>query len=127
MNDKLLVALIAAASAGIGGLITAVLGPWVKHRLDLKTAETDRKRQLIAEWRSMVSAIANETSDPDKARSLLQGNSVFLSLEPHLSDDARRNAYARSFTVASGVEVPYPLHAIKLDITRIEKSWGLAN
>jgi hypothetical protein len=51
----------------------------------------------------MLSTIANETDDPDAIRDLLQNHPVFLSLEPHLSTEARRAAYARSFTVAAGV------------------------
>ena len=74
----------------------------------------------------MLSTIAGETDDPDAIRNLLQNHPVFLSLEPHLSTEARRAAYARSLTVAAGVAVPYPLHIIKTDIIRIERVWGLA-
>lgn len=125
MNDKLLLALVAAASAVIGGLITSVLAPWVKHRIELKTAETNRKRQLVSDWRQMIVEITKDASQPDKARALLQNHPTFLSLEPHLTEEARSAAYARNFTIAIGVEVPYPLHVIKMDINRIEKSWGL--
>jgi hypothetical protein len=121
----LIVAITAAGSAIIGGLITAVLAPWVKHRIERTTLETERKRQLISEWRSMISEIANVTNDPHEAQSALQSHPAFLSLEPHLSEEARRAAYARSFTVMLGVNLPYPLHAVKMDISRIEKSWGL--
>ncbi|MDR3452378.1 MAG: hypothetical protein P4L96_06190 [Rhodoferax sp.] len=73
----------------------------------------------------MIIVITNETNDPDKVRALLQNHPAFLSLEPHLTDEARRVAYARSFTAVAGVEVPYPLHVIKNDISRIETAWGL--
>jgi hypothetical protein len=126
MTDKLLLALIAAGSAVVGGLITSVLSPWVKHRIERSAGEIDRKRQLIAEWRNMITTIANATDKPDEARSILQSHPAFLSLEPHLSDEARRAAYAREFIVASGVKLPYPLHTIKVDISRIEKLWRLA-
>ena len=125
MDDKLLLALVAAGSAVVGGLITSVLAPWVKHRIELKTAEISRKRQLISDWRHMVIEITKDATGPDDARVLLQNHPAFLSLEPHLTEEARRTAYARNFTVAMGVEVPYPLHVIKKDIIRIEKTWGL--
>jgi hypothetical protein len=73
----------------------------------------------------MVIAIANETRSQSEVRRLLQSHPAFLSLEPLLTEDTRRAAYAREFTVTPGVEVPYPLHVIKMDIARIEKSWGL--
>lgn len=126
MNDKLLLSLVAAVSLLVGGLVTSVLAPWVKHRIERKSAEIDRKRQLISDWRQMIIVITNETNNPDEVRALLQNHPAFLSLEPHLTDEARRAAYARSFTVAAGVEVPYPLHVIKNDISRIETAWGLA-
>lgn len=125
MDDKLLLVLVAAISAVVGGLITSVLAPWVKHRIELKTAEVNRKRQLISDWRQMIIEITKDAKGPDEARALLQNHPAFLSLEPHLTDEARRAAYARLFTVAAGVEVPYPLHIIKKDIIRIEESWGL--
>lgn len=125
MDDKLLLALVAAGSAVIGGLITSVLAPWVKHRIELMSAETNRKRQLISDWRQMIIDVTKDARGPDEIRALLQNHPAFLSLEPHLTDEARRAAYARNFTVAAGIEVPYPLHIIKNDISRIEKSWGL--
>ncbi len=125
MDDKLLLALVAAGSAVIGGLITSVLAPWVKHHIELKSAETNRKRQLISDWRQMIIEITKDARGPDETRALLQNHPAFLSLEPHLTEEARRAAYARNFTLAVGVEVPYPLHVIKNDINRIEESWGL--
>jgi hypothetical protein len=112
MDDKLLLALVAACSAIVGGLITSILAPWVKHRIEVGTAEVGRKRQLISDWRQMIVEITRDASGPDDARVLLQNHPAFLSLEPHLNEQARRAAYARLFTVAAGVEVPYPIHVI---------------
>lgn len=125
MDDKLLIALVAAISAAVGGLITSVLAPCVKHRIELKTAEVSRKRQLISDWRQMIIEVTAEAKGSGDVRALLQNHPAFLSLEPHLTDEARRAAYARLFTVAAGVEVPYPIHIIKSDIIRIEELWGL--
>ncbi|MEW5768780.1 MAG: hypothetical protein AB1831_00300 [Pseudomonadota bacterium] len=125
MDDKLLLAVVAAISAAVGGVITSVLAPWVKHRIERKATEIDRKRQLISDWRQMVITIANSTSEPGKACVLLQSHPAFLSLEPHLSEEARRVAYAPPYVIEVGVEIPYPLQVIKEDIMRIEKSWGL--
>lgn len=120
MDNKLLI-----ASGAIGGLITSALAPWVKHRIKRNEDEKSRKRQLISDWRQMIIEIAREAREPNEIRALLQSHPAFLSLEPHLTEEARRSAYARNFTVASGVTVPYSLHVIKEDINRIEKSWGL--
>jgi hypothetical protein len=125
MGDKLLIAFVAAISAILGGLITSVIAPLVKHRLDHSREELQRKRLLLAEWRKMIADIAGKSAEPETVQELLQNHPSFLSLEAHLSDDARRAAYARSFTAAAGVHIPYPLHVIKKDIIRIERAWGV--
>lgn len=125
MDVKLLLPIVAAASAIAGGLITSVLAPWVKHRIEVGAAEINRKRQLVSDWRQMIVKITRDASGPDDARVLLQNHPAFLSLEPHLDEEARCAAYARCFIIAAGVEVPYPIHVIKEDIIRIEASWGL--
>jgi len=125
MDDKLVLALVAAASAIVGGLVTSVVAPWVKHKLERSHSELARKRKLVADWRQMITEIAGKTDEQDEAQSLLQNHPAFLSLEPHLSEEARRAAYGRNFTVAVGVHVPYPLHVIKNDISRIEKAWKI--
>jgi hypothetical protein len=38
-NDKLLVAIIAAGSAIIGGVITSIVSPWIKVHLEEKSKE----------------------------------------------------------------------------------------
>lgn len=45
MDDKSLVAIIAAISAIIGGLISLVIGPVIKHRLDQSAADRERKKE----------------------------------------------------------------------------------
>jgi hypothetical protein len=106
--------------------VTTVLALHSARRVtDAMIHETDRRRRLVAEWRNMIVAIAQQTDKPDEARRLLQLHPSFLSLEPLLADDARKAACGRTYTVMSGLVMPYPLHVIKMDIARIEREWRL--
>ena len=126
MDEKVVIAIVAAVSALIGGVITSIVSPWVRYKLERNSAEIDRKRQTIADWREMIAELSNQVGEPQEAQILLQRHPIFQSLEPHLSEEARRAAYARNFTAAAGVHIPYPLHVIKNDIMRIEKEWKVA-
>jgi hypothetical protein len=44
-NEKVLVAIIAAFSAITGGVLTSVISPWIKIKLEAGTKEKERKSE----------------------------------------------------------------------------------
>ena len=54
MDDKIIIAIVAAASAVLGVVVTAILGPFIKYRLQQAASETTRNREQIAKWRQML-------------------------------------------------------------------------
>jgi hypothetical protein len=125
MDEKVLIALVAAGSAVVGGLLTAVVSPWIKYRLERVTNESARKREQIQRWRAMVSAIASACEDDASAAQALQMHPDYLGLEPLLSEEARRAVYRRNFVATSGQSLPYVLEQVKHGIAEVEKKWRL--
>jgi predicted hydrolase (HD superfamily) len=85
VDDKLVVALVAAASAIVGGVITGVVAPLVKHRLEEKSAAKQRKREQVARWRQMVLEVHHAAEGNINPNDRLQRHPEYLSIEPHLS------------------------------------------
>ena len=126
MDVRAIVAIVAAVSACIGGVITAVLGPIIKHRLEQSAAERERRREQIEKWRSMVVQVERQSREPGtNLRQMLQLHPDFLSLEPHLTPGARESVHKRFFLVQMGHELPIHLRIVSDEISRIEKTWKL--
>lgn len=125
MDEKLVIALVAAASAIAGGLISAVLGPVIKHRLERSAVERDRRRGQIQRWRDMVLQIDRESGGNIDVGPALQAHPDFLTLEPYLTEEARRSVYAQGLTIMVGSTLAAQLRTMTAEISRIEKEWGL--
>ena len=125
MDDKLLIALIAGGSAIVGGLITSVLGPVIRHWLEASTKDKDRRRAQIQAWRDMVTKLNYERDPNVNIGEEIQAHPDFLTLEPHLSEVARSSIYARNFLVSLGSALPAQLRTLTAEISRIEKQWKL--
>lgn len=125
MDEKLIIALVAAVSAVIGGLISTVLGPVIKHRLEQSAADKNRRREQIQKWRDMVLQIDSDAGSNIDVGPALQAHPDFLTLEPHLREEARRSVYAQSMTIIVGSTLAAQLRNMTAEISRIEKNWGL--
>lgn len=126
MSEYIVIALISASSAVIGGLLTSVVGPLFRHILESRRLEKSRKRDLIGSWRSMVLEIhQNSGRNIDLASDILS-HSSFMSLEPYLSEETLKSIYSRQLTVVLGKSMSSQLEKIKKDISKIERDWGLS-
>lgn len=125
MDGKLVLALVAAASAVVGGLITGVLGPVIKHRLEQASAKETRRREQIQRWREMILQIDRECDGNIDVGRTIQLHSEYLSLEPHLSEETRRSVYGENRTLVVGQSLAEPLENLKRDIERVENGWHL--
>ena len=52
--DNIYTAIVAAAAAIVGGLITAVVGPLIKHKLEQAAAKQKQRQEQIIKWRQMI-------------------------------------------------------------------------
>ncbi len=125
VDEKLIIALVAAVSAVIGGLISTVLGPVIKHRLEQAASDKNRRREQIQKWRDMVLQLDRESGGDIDVGPALQAHGDFLTLEPYLSEEARRSVYARNMTILVGSTLAAQLRNMTSEIARIEKDWGL--
>jgi hypothetical protein len=125
MDEKVVLSLIAAGSAIVGGFISAIVGPVIKHRLDLSAARKIRQREQIHKWREMVLEVDRASGGNLDVGPTLQLHPEFLSLEPYLSEEARRSVYGQNRTLVVGQSLAKPLQTIKREIARVENEWSL--
>ncbi len=125
MNENIITALFAAASALFGGIVSGVVAPFVKHRLDQAVAEKSRKRDQIAKWRKMVLEVNQVTEGDMCTNESLQIHPEYITLEPYLTDNARRTVQSEDIVLVVGQVLPFPLETLKNEISRIEQEWGL--
>lgn len=125
MDDKIIIAIVAAVSAVLGGLVTAILGPIIKHRLEQSTAEKSRKREQIVKWRQMLLDVDRAAEGNISPEVLLQIHPEYITLEPHLTEQARRVGRGENRTIVVGQALSLPLETLKNEIARIEHEWGL--
>lgn len=125
MDEKIIISIVAALSAILGGLITSILAPIIKHWLEQSITEKSRKRELIVKWRNMILEIAEAANGDINPTELIQRHRNYFSLEPHLSNEAKKIARAENRTIVVGNALSLPLEALKNEIARIEKDWNL--
>ncbi len=75
MDDKIIIAIVAAVSAVLGGIVTAILGPIIRYRLEAATTETVRKREQIAKWRQMLLDVDRDARESGSPSEILQVHS----------------------------------------------------
>lgn len=125
MNDAAITALIAGIAAVIGGGITAIFGPWVKHTIEQRSALKLQRREQVQKWRAMLLQINRECKYANEVGQRLQLHPDYLSLEPLLSDETKKYVYGENRTIVVGQSLCVPLEKVKVEIARIEKDWGL--
>jgi hypothetical protein len=126
MPDTVATALIAAVSAVAGGVLTAVVGPLVKHRAERKSALEARRREQLAQWRAMLLDVTSRTKYLNEIGQALQLHPHYMSLEPLLSEETKRSLYGDNRTMVVGHSLPAPLENVKREIANIEKAWRLS-
>lgn len=108
-----------------GSLVAGVIAPFIKHRLESGVSERERKRQQVVKWREMVLELHRQAEGDLSPGELIQVHPEFISLEPHLSDAARKMARGENREWVVGQALSRPLETLKSEISRIESEWGL--
>ena len=141
MNPNLKIALIAAASAVGGGVITAIVAPHIAWGIEKKKQRFKLRKKLVADWRRMIIWVVfqfehqPEGSDASLVE-VLESQEDYFSLKPHLSDSvlnqitSLRDEKGSIRIVQSGktkrINPPSTLVSILVkEIARIEKEWEL--
>jgi hypothetical protein len=125
VDERIVIALVAAASAVAGGLISTVLGPVIKHHLARSAADQDRRRNQIQAWRDMILYIDRQFPNDLDVGLEIQAHGDFLTLEPYLGDEVRRSIYRQNTTLIVGSSLAKQLRDLAAEISRVEKTWGL--
>lgn len=141
MDPNLKIASIAAASAVVGGVITAIVAPHIAWGIEKKKQRFELRKKLVADWRRMINRVVfqyehqPEGSDASLVE-VLEGHEDYYSLKPHLSDsvlhtiNSLRDEVGHVRIVQSGqtkrINPPSTLVSILVkEIARIEKGWEL--
>lgn len=124
-NEKVLVAIIAAISAILGGVLTSVISPWIKMKLEVRTKEKERKRALVKEWRNMLLEVQSNVEYENEVGQLIQVHPAYLSLEPFLNKETRNFVYSENRSIIVESALSAPLRAVKDEISRLESEWGI--
>jgi hypothetical protein len=127
MSLTLTAAVVAAIAAIVGGLLTAVVGPLVKHKLELKRADIERKRGKIHAWRELVGSAAREFQEGRSIKAYLESQPSFHDLMGHLPDSVIEEVSreSRIFVVESSMQ--HPLSLLSHEVSKLERKWGLAS
>jgi hypothetical protein len=126
MDLTLKIALVAAASAVIGSLITVIIGPKVLWSIDKQKQTRANRIELIAKWRAMLAEASQQDigkgKETDKLLAFLEKHRDFYSLVPHLpTDDSYETYYKRH----ASLSVPVYHRYLMDEIARIEREWDL--
>lgn len=141
MDPNLKIALIAAASAVGGGVISAIVAPHIAWGIEKKKQRFELRKKLVADWRRMINWVVfhyehqPEGSDASLVE-VLESHEDYFSLKPHLSDSvlhqitSLRDEKGSIRIVQSGktkrINPPSTLVSILVKETaRIEKEWEL--
>ena len=103
-----MVAIIAAISAILGGVLTSVISPWVKMKLEVRTKEKERKRALVKEWRNMLLEVQSKVEYENEVGQLIQVHPAYLSLEPFLNKETRNSVNSENRTIIVGSALSAP-------------------
>jgi hypothetical protein len=126
MDPTLKIAVVAAGSAMLGGLITGVVAPHVAWGIEKKNQKLAYRRELIDKWRAMLAEAAQQDigrgKETEKLLAFLEKHKDFYSLSPQLPSD---NSYEAYYQRHASLSVPVYLRYLTDEISRIEKEWDL--
>jgi hypothetical protein len=106
------------------GTVAAIV---VKHTLDARAAERERRRSQVAEWRAML-ARTNALMSVDGAPSgLVRTQPEYMALHPHLTDEAHGWLNREGRITWDGTGLHPPLAVLASEVDRIEKGWNLVD
>ena len=90
MDATLKIALIAAASAILGGFITGIIAPHINWGIEKRKQKLAHRRELIAKWREMI-AEAAKTAPDGKLELYIHLHKDYYSLIPHLTKEREKS------------------------------------
>jgi hypothetical protein len=121
MDLTLKIALIAGASAIVGGLITGVIAPYIAWGIEKRRTKLNDRRERIREWRKQIQI-------KEFNRESFRQTTGYSTLRPYLSKKALAQMESETILIQNGGRVGgvnnlKPI--IQDEISRIEKKWKL--
>ncbi|MEK6278767.1 MAG: hypothetical protein AABN95_00275 [Acidobacteriota bacterium] len=128
MDLTLKIALIAAASAVLGGLVTAVIAPHVAWGIEKRRNVQDARKELIHNIRRMIVDYRNATDTTFGVSVLgesLSRNVSWLKVKPYLREAILRDISEAGNSTIQSDKVRQALSILEDEITHIQKMWKL--
>jgi hypothetical protein len=125
MDLTLQIALVAAVSAVVGGLIPGIVAPHVAWGIEKRKQKLVYRRELISKWRAMLQEIAQEKGDNASTRLRLERHRDFYSFLPHLRSGDAALINEHIVNKFSPEISPLITHLVD-EVERIEREWDLA-
>lgn len=128
MDLTLKIALIAGASAVLGGLVTAVIAPHVAWGIEKRRAAQQEKQSIILNIRRMIVDYRNTTDTPFGVKALgnsLDRNVSWLKVKPYLRESILRDISEASNSTIASDKGQLALSILEEEVTQIQKMWKL--
>lgn len=126
MQDTIIIAIVAALAAVAGGLITGVIAPLVRYKLDRRIETRTTRMESIDRWRKMLAdGHDNLSKYGENIGIYIQAHHHYSSLVPHLDPAVRVTLGVPSPTLEAGHAFPKPLELLRSEIERLETEWKL--
>lgn len=128
MDLTLKIALIAGASAVLGGLVTAVLAPHVAWGIEKRREVQNARKELIHNIRRMIVDYRNATDTTFGVSVLgesLSRNVSWLKVKPYLREATLREISEANNSTIESNKAREALSILEDEITRIQKLWKL--
>jgi hypothetical protein len=117
MDPTLKIALIAGASAIIGGIITGIIAPHVAWGIEKRRDKIANRRRLVANARTMI---AEAAKGKENILESLERREEFHAIKGHLSGNVIGELY-RPHTVIVGSTIDAGLSYLADEVTELEK------
>lgn len=150
MNDRIIIALIAAVAGLVGGAVASLIAPWIHWGIEKRKNKREEQKNLIKNIRELVIDVNKEQerineliiTNPDKFQEelkypkaityldALQRHHYFFAIKPFLSnttlESLSNSKLYRLDDRGSGLgQLPEPFLLVLDDISRLEKEWEL--
>lgn len=124
MDPTLKIALVAGASAVIGGLVTGVIAPHIAWGIEKRRDKIANRRTLLSNARKMIAEVAKQRGTAGTLMELLERREEFHAVKPYLSNNAIGELH-KPRTAIVGSTIDAGLSYLADDLTALEQKWKL--
>jgi hypothetical protein len=124
MDPTFKIALVAGASAIIGGLVTGVIAPHVAWGIEKRRDRTANRRILLSSARKMIAEVAKQRGTAGTLMELLERREEFHGVKRYLSNEVIGELH-RPHTAIVGSTIDAGLSYLSDELAKLEQKWKL--